>query len=49
MWVVRKMNKTKQRQKETMRKTYDKDKGIIGASKIRETCVIPESNHYPRA
>jgi hypothetical protein len=41
MWVVRKMNKTKQRRNDIMRKVYDKDRGNIGASKIRGACGVP--------
>ena len=42
MWVVRKMNKTKQRRNDIMRKAYDKDRGNIGASNDKvKACGVP--------
>jgi hypothetical protein len=49
MWVVRKMNKTKQRGKDIMGKTYDKDRGNIGASMIKWGMWRTNLDHYPRA
>src|ERR1700679_164925 len=48
MWVVRKMNKTKQRQNDIMRKAYDKDRGNIGASTIKRKHVAYQSRPLPK-
>src|ERR1700679_2474201 len=49
MWVVRKMNKTKQRRNDIMRKAYDKDRGNIGASMIKWGMWRTNLDRYPRA